>query len=646
MSIAGRRRGARICASGLLVATFVVAVSIPSHGTEDDPSSQEEIASSLSLDLSRLNPGVLRVADPLSIGTTVTNSGIAEVPNLSISVAITTDPIEDRTLLDSWASGDLALATREVARAPVGGRLAILPATSVGTGVSVQPGVLNFPLETSGVYGMTVTLENPEGALKTIYTFVTWLDTEPQAFPVSVIILASGSSERVDALIDTVDRPEIAYAVDPTDLSQTAVTRLSAFDTFLLPANNVDLTSFAHAGYAHLLDRALKDARSIAPTSFVSSPWLAVVPDPDQVSLDLATEHGARAILSVPAYSPWAPVLTGYEGGVPPGVAVSAVPETTGPLVLLPDPQLSTAFVAGPPDSVTTPARLTAETALLASDNTAGNPILIVGGPRWAIESDHQSGTLAALIDSPWVYLTPISTVLEYDSPALITLPTLVPSSTDIPEALLASTDASLRGIEALAAATSDPSEFSDSLVSSLLGTLSVDRRADLESRNAAIQAAVTAIDDVRALVFLPGSSPLNLISTSGNFPVTVTNDLEVEVTIKVILKSRSPILRIEDQPQMILAPGASEQVLVPVTAISSGTVAVRVSLENLDGDRLTSVSEFSLRINAQWGDVFTLALASFALLLLVAGSWRTIRRGRADTRQGPSAVPDDGEAT
>lgn len=96
----------------------------------------------------------------------------------------------------------------------------------------------------------------------------------------------------------------------------------------------------------------------------------------------------------------------------------------------------------------------------------------------------------------------------------------------------------------------------------------------------------------------------------------------------------------------MILAPGASEQVLVPVTAISSGTVAVRVSLENLDGDRLTSVSEFSLRINAQWGDVFTLALASFALLLLVAGSWRTIRRGRADTRQGPSAVPDDGEAT
>jgi hypothetical protein len=332
--------------------------------------------------------------------------------------------------------------------------------------------------------------------------------------------------------------------------------------------------------------------------------------------------------------------VTGYDGGVPPGAAVAVGSETTGPILLLPDAQLSAALARGSSESVVASARLTAETALLARDNTAGNPVLVVAGPSWAIEPDHQSGTLTALISSPWVHLTPIGTLLDLDPLSSVSLTASVPSTMDIPPSLVTSAGTSLRGIAALALATPDPIGFSEILIDSLLGVLSFDRRADPAARDASIEAAIKAIDDVGALVYLPGSSPLNLISKSGKVPVTVMNSLDVEVTVRVVLESRSPILRVEDSPELTLAPGSSQQVLVSVNAISSGNVSVRVSLANLEGTRLTPVTEFPIRIRAQWGDMFTLAMAGFALSLLVAGTIRTIRRGRADTRQGPSDEP------
>jgi hypothetical protein len=39
---------------------------------------------------------------------------------------------------------------------------------------------------------------------------------------------------------------------------------------------------------------------------------------------------------------------------------------------------------------------------------------------------------------------------------------------------------------------------------------------------------------------------------------------------------------------------------------------------------------------------MFTVIMVCFGLLLLTAGTVRTIRRGKSDTRQGPSPYPDE----
>lgn len=56
-------------------------------------------------------------------------------------------------------------------------------------------------------------------------------------------------------------------------------------------------------------------------------------------------------------------------------------------------------------------------------------------------------------------------------------------------------------------------------------------------------------------------------------------------------------------------------------------------------------MTDVKIRIHAEWGTLFTAALGAIVALLLLAGTIRTARRGRADTRQGPTAEPlQDGE--
>ncbi|MCJ7826990.1 MAG: DUF6049 family protein [Demequinaceae bacterium] len=640
MSVTERRIGMRLLASGIIVATLLTTILLPASGTMPGVQ-QETITEGLSLNLTRLDPGVLMATDSLTVEATITNDGPSSVENLQLSMSVTTEPIEDRALLGPWERGDLELPSREVAQTPVNASSGIAAMSAGNARLSAQPAILAFPPDTFGVYGLTITLDGTDGPIKTIRTFVTWLDVEPSVVPVSIVVLASGSMERVDTLLDTVDRQEIAFAVDPMMLSPTATARLSILDAYLLPAYNVDLASLARAGRSSILDQALTQARLAVPSYLASAPWLAVAPNVDQAVFTLASDRTASAILSMPVFSTDTPSPSGYSGGIPPSSAMLEGSESSIP-ILLPDAQLSAALVAGPPGSVTTPARVTAETALLSLANDAGNPVLAVAGPSWSIEPDHHSATLTALVESPWVRLTRIATVLEHDPPASVSLPSSSPSVTDIPVPLLTSAGSSLRGLDALAKTTSDPATFSDPLVASLLSALSFDRRTDPTARDDAIEATVATIDGIRAGVFLPRSSTLNLISKSGNVPVMVTNDLTVDVTVRVVLESRSHILVVEAHPEVTLAAGSSQQVLIPVTAVSSGNVEVRVSLTNVEGTRLTPVTEFSLRIRAQWVDLFTVAMVSFGLVLLIAGSLRTIRRGKADTRQGPSIYPDD----
>jgi hypothetical protein len=653
MNVRGRLAGvwlATILGAATLVATLAFAplssVGLAQEREQGLPFSLATVIDpeldTISFSIDHYGPDYVREGQAIVVNATVATSALNDVTGVDLVIRITDDPIEDRTLLGSWEDGSLALDTREVARTPVGGAMGIPAANEVLVSAIAPSDALNFPSGESGVYGVSITLERPDQIIKEVHTFTTWVDDVPQPFPVSVLVMASGSTERVDALLATANTPGVSFAVDPTVLSPEAVSLLERSNPYILTAGNVDVTSLTRASASDILDLALAQAQVAVPSPLMSATWLAPVTDIDTATVEFAKSRGASAMLAFPWLSTSSASLSEYAGDVPPSIATRDGASEGDPLFLFPDSGLSSALGGALAGSATAPARVVAETALIAKANTAANPILAVVGSSWAIESNHQSGTLTALLESPWVQATSLSTVIESTTPAIIAVADAAPTPTDVPVALVSQADAALRGIRTLATATADPQAFSSALEDALIRSLSFDRRSDPEARDTSISNAIADIDAVRDSVSVPTSSSLNLISSSGNFPVTVKNDLDVEITVTVVVESRSPILRIHDRPEVTVAPDSTLQTLIPVTAISSGNVVVSVGLENREGLRLTPPTQVSVRIHAQWGFAFTVGIASLGILLLLVGTFRTVRRGRADTRQGPSSAPVD----
>jgi hypothetical protein len=119
--------------------------------------------------------------------------------------------------------------------------------------------------------------------------------------------------------------------------------------------------------------------------------------------------------------------------------------------------------------------------------------------------------------------------------------------------------------------------------------------------------------------------------------PITVTNKLDVPVTVKVSMTSRSPILRTQEQATATIESGADVTVKVPVKAISSGDVSVSVAVRSEDGATIAVAETLKVRVRAAWGNLATGVFTAGLVVLLIAGVVRTARRGRKDTRLRPT---------
>lgn len=631
----GRRSAGSAAATAVVVAmlaAFGLSIGEARASTHDD-------APPVSLQLTTYGPDLLQPGRTFTITGTVDNPSLAPVDGLDLVLEVTTSHLVDRSSLAHWEAGDLDVATREVARASVGQGAGVPANGSASALLFASPESLGFAPGSTAVAGVQVRLEYRGETLSVVKSFATWFDAEATVTPVSVVVVASGSVERVDALVTAANLPAVTFAVDPTVLSRSTRGDLSLPDAYLLPAHGIDVPSLARAGGFDLLDRALTDARA-AGTLPESAPWMAVATDIDRATEELASSRGAKVVLSLPALAVEPVELSGYAGTTPPGFALSSDGLPGRPLLVYPDPFLSAALSSALPGSRTSGARIIAETALLGSENTAGNPIVVVVGPSWSVDAVGTSDTLGALFRSPWVQPVPFGEAMLTVEPAVAVLQPSVASPSDVPADLVATAGSAYRGITALADATADPQGFSSALVDGLLRMLEMDRRADPAARDEQLVATLEGIAEVREGVGVPEGSTLNLISNTGNIPVTITNDLDVEVTVVVVLESRTAILRVDDRPQVVVAPGTAAQVLIPVTAISSGNAAVRLSLTNLNGERLTPVTDVKIRIHAQWGTMVTVALGAVVALLLLVGTIRTARRGRAETRRFPPSDP------
>jgi hypothetical protein len=621
------------------------ATAAPAPTALTAPAAPADAAGAATLSLTGYGPAVLIPGSSLAVAATVSNPTALGKAGLNVALKVTDSPITTSAALESFLANPGIFTTRTAATAivnssAVGSAPNVLPPGGMGkVELAATPTTLGFPADSAGVYGVVIAITDAMGTVTEQTAAVTWYDAPITNLPLALVATASGSEERVQQVVAAASDADATLAIDPVSLTDAAQAEAlaSSHELFGLPSENPDLTSIAHSEDRTLLDFAITDAATNGQPSLRGLPWLATIPVVDSPTIALAASNGAVAgLLDVTGgarISATAPVADVQADG-------ATLP------VLVPNLKLSRLLATYRPGMPDAPARLVAEAALVALHGDGTTPVVVAPGSAWQLTELGASSSVTALLDAPWVQPVTARSVIDGSHRAQVTAPDLAGTDNDLAPDLIAASARQLTDVQQLAVTAEDPSTIYLPGGRKLLEPLASNLRADPAARGATYQASRDQVSGLLASLHVAAGSDVNLIAASGNVPVTLHNDLGVDATVTVVMRSSSPNLIVHDQPVVTIPAGSDLTVHIPVSGVKSANVTTTVALENADGDVVAAPQALRVRVRADWGNAITVVFAIGLGLLLIAGLIRTVRRGRGSTRMAPAGdEPRDTDA-
>lgn len=146
--------------------------------------------------------------------------------------------------------------------------------------------------------------------------------------------------------------------------------------------------------------------------------------------------------------------------------------------------------------------------------------------------------------------------------------------------------------------------------------------------------------DQIVTSVRIERGSDLVLLARNTGFRVSVSNALDLPITVRVSLDPRSPILRSEETVDLTVEPNATASAYVPVEAIANGDVRVITSLESPAGVPIDS-GFANISIRAEWENLGTLAFVLVLIVVFAAGIIRIVLRRRKARREAAAEATD-----
>jgi hypothetical protein len=636
------------------LAAVVTASAVLSSAVFSSAASAHEEALSLtvedgpgvSIEIAAYGPSVLTAGDQLRVTANVSNAGSLAAIGLDVTLSVTKNPfrsspalenfLEDPTSASLQLAAQKAVSDSELTVGTAGGALA--PGSTVPVAIAAGSRALGMPANTAGVYGVLLAVEDASGVVAYRTAAITWYDAEISPLRVAFVASAAGSPERSSQVVSAASVPGAAVIVDPSTITDAmqASSLVSNREVFGLPTGDPDFTSIAHAQDRTLLRFAMNDARNNSQPVLQDLALLATIPVPDAPTIKLAAGQGAIAgILNV----------TGGSAviGAKPVVDVTAG-DVTLP-VLVPNARLSTVLATYRPGMPDAAARLVAEAALVAQAGDGVTPVVVAPGTAWQLTGPGVSRPVTDLLDAPWVVPVSTRSVISGTARGSVTARELSGTSRDLSSNLISALARQLEDLEQLSLTAEDPNSIYVPGGRTLLRPLASSLRTDDDARTATYQSAREDVAATLAGLHVASGSDVNLIAASGNVPVTLQNDLDVDATVTVVMRSGSPNLVVEDAPVVTIPANGDVTALVAVTGVSSANVTATVALQNAEGDVVAAPQVLHVRVRADWGNAVTAVFTAVLALLLIAGVIRTIRRGRRSSRMAPMSAAEIDDA-
>lgn len=508
------------------------------------------------------------------------------------------------------------------------------------------------------------------------------------------LLAATGSAPEVAWVTDPALLAAATGADDPTvnAWADAVSAATGGRSTFALRAYDPDVAAFAHAGLALPEGTPLPAAPAPTTEDLPTDDTTDEATDGDATDDD-TTDGDAAAADETPGTDAAADPTAGWRTDLAwPGDAVPDLPTTTlaaasgatatvvGPGGLVPDGSLTytpsgvaevrtaagpvktlvadtvlTALLsAGDGSGVTATQRILAETAVIARERPAEQRHVVVALPRsWEAEPALFTARLDALRAAAWVDLAPVDDLLASAPPAVerTPLPDDAASDGEITVAQLRALDRSRTDLAAFATVAADPATITRPLEPGFVTPTAVAFRAAQPSRVLAVQHAEQRSAAVRGTLSVETRAPFLFVAEQEDLPVRVRSTLEQEATVEVVLRPDDPRLRAPER-RTVTIPAATRDadgdlvaaetsVGVPVEGFGSGNVTVEVELVSAAQPqvRVAEPQEFVVRVRADWESVGTVVVAVLLALTLVAGIWRSVRRGRSPRRLAGATV-------
>ncbi|WP_277213862.1 DUF6049 family protein [Isoptericola croceus] len=664
-------RALAVVVAALLLVTVLVAA--PSEASAHD---------GVTIEIVDMSPTVVGPDSTQEVTVRVTNGTGRALSGLSADLGVGWRAISTRAAVASWADDS---STRTA------GRQLSLPLDELASGesedVTFELRVAALQLGPDAAWGpreLSVEVRGDDGTIDVLHSFLLYDPDEgtqrsgrtapgpvglamvapltgPALDPAAPDAYNSTLSERTssggayDRLLSAASTPEspLSLAVDPAvvaiaatsseeDMSAWAarLQRPDTADVVTLPPYDTDIAALAHAGIQPSDLRTVTHAPGLLPTGW-SAPeaWDTQVAWPEGAA-DLETVTAARSagthhVLVANGLEP----ATGITASATDTLATAAGDVT----VVVADTALGDALAASTAEDAGGTAaaatqRLLADTAVLATTAAeSGTAVTVVAAmPRgWSPDVETYTAVTSGLTAQDWVDVVPLTDVLEAepsDAPRTA-LPQRLVDDAELRPGAVRNLVEDLDGLVAFASVATDPAALTGNVDRDLVAPLAVAYRDDRGARDAAGQLARVRADQLRSGIRVIGRADVLLISDTGNLPVRVRNDLPVDATVTVALRPDDPRLIVETSPTVVVPAGESRDAQVRVRAIGSGDANLEVQVLAPSGAAVAAPTEFAVQVRAGWETVGTSVMAVGVGLLFLAGIWRTVRRGRSDSR-------------
>ncbi|MDP3208289.1 MAG: DUF6049 family protein [Rhodoglobus sp.] len=140
---------------------------------------------------------------------------------------------------------------------------------------------------------------------------------------------------------------------------------------------------------------------------------------------------------------------------------------------------------------------------------------------------------------------------------------------------------------------------------------------------------------ELRNAVQLVSSSSFLLLADSSGLPVSVSNALGQPVTVFITVRPETALLAVGDsRVELVIEPHSQAKGVVPVQAISNGTVQILTTLTSSTGVAIGQPTTAEINVQAGWETPVVSVIGALVVAVFAGGIVRNIVRRRRGVRQ------------